>query len=34
MTILFSGRQVELNDLPEKFHNVVIPPEMEGPAIA
>lgn len=29
MTILFSGRQVELIDLPEKFHNVIIPPEIE-----
>jgi DNA-binding NtrC family response regulator len=29
MTILYSGRQVELNDLPEKFHNVVIPPSTE-----
>ncbi len=29
MTILFSGKQVELTDLPEKFHNVVIPPEAE-----
>jgi DNA-binding NtrC family response regulator len=28
MTILYSGRQVELKDLPEKFHGVVIP-EME-----
>jgi DNA-binding NtrC family response regulator len=27
MTILYSGRQVELNDLPEKFHAVVIPPD-------
>lgn len=27
MTILYSGKQVELEDLPEKFHNVVIPPE-------
>lgn len=25
MTILYSGRQVELKDLPEKFHNIVIP---------
>lgn len=25
MTILYSGRQVELKDLPEKFHNVDIP---------
>ena len=29
MTILYSGRQVELTDLPEKFHNVVIPTELE-----
>lgn len=29
MTVLYSGRQVELSDLPEKFHNVVIPPEIE-----
>ena len=29
MTILYSGRQVELTDLPEKFHNVVIPTEIE-----
>jgi DNA-binding NtrC family response regulator len=29
MTILYSGKQVELEDLPEKFHNVVIPPEAE-----
>lgn len=25
MTILFSGQEVQLNDLPEKFHHVVIP---------
>jgi DNA-binding NtrC family response regulator len=29
MTILYSGKQVDLEDLPEKFHNVVIPPEAE-----
>lgn len=29
MTILYSGRLVELQDLPEKFHSVVIPPETE-----
>ena len=29
MTILYSGLQVELHDLPEKFHNVVIPAESE-----
>lgn len=27
MSILFSGREVQLIDLPEKFHNVVIPAE-------
>jgi len=27
MTILYSGMQVELSDLPEKFHNVAIPEE-------
>ncbi len=32
MTILYSGKQVELNDLPEKFHNIIIPPEIENPA--
>lgn len=31
MTILYSGRQVELHDLPEKFHTVIIPPEAEIP---
>lgn len=30
MTILYSGRQVELNDLPEKFHNVVVPTNIES----
>jgi DNA-binding NtrC family response regulator len=30
MTVLYSGRRVELNDLPEKFHNVVIPPDIEA----
>jgi transcriptional regulator with GAF, ATPase, and Fis domain len=25
MTILYSGKQIELKDLPEKFHDVVIP---------
>jgi DNA-binding NtrC family response regulator len=30
MTILFSGRHVDLHDLPEKFHNVSIPPKQEG----
>jgi DNA-binding NtrC family response regulator len=30
MTILYSGRQVELTDLPEKFHDVVIPPESDA----
>lgn len=30
MTILYSGRRVELNDLPEKFHNIVIPPDIEA----
>lgn len=30
MTILYSGKQVELEDLPEKFHDVVIPAEIES----
>ncbi len=30
MTILYSGRLVDLHDLPEKFHAVVIPPEIES----
>ena len=30
MTILYSGRLVDLQDLPEKFHTVVIPPERES----
>ncbi len=30
MSILYSGRLVELKDLPEKFHNVVVPPEIEA----
>ena len=30
MTILYSGQLVELHDLPEKFHGVVIPPKLEG----
>lgn len=30
MTILYSGRVVELHDLPEKFHGVVIPPKLES----
>jgi DNA-binding NtrC family response regulator len=30
MTILYSGKRVELKDLPEKFHNVVIPPDIEA----
>ncbi len=30
MTILYSGRMVELHDLPEKFHSVDIPPEVEN----
>ncbi len=29
LSILFSGREVELDDLPEKFHSVSIPPEIE-----
>jgi DNA-binding NtrC family response regulator len=29
MTVLYSGRRVELKDLPEKFHDVVIPPAAE-----
>lgn len=29
MTILYSGKQVELEDLPEKFQNVVVPPEAD-----
>ena len=29
LSILFSGREVELDDLPEKFHAVSIPPEIE-----
>ncbi|MGB3212369.1 MAG: sigma-54 dependent transcriptional regulator [Desulforhopalus sp.] len=29
MTILYSGRQVELTDLPEKFHSVTIPPDYQ-----
>lgn len=33
MTILYSGRRVELTDLPEKFHNVVIPPDIEAVAL-
>lgn len=31
MIILYSGRQVELADLPPKFHDVVIPPDAELP---
>jgi len=30
MTILYSGKQVELEDLPEKFHDVIIPAEIES----
>jgi DNA-binding NtrC family response regulator len=29
MTILYSGMQVKLHDLPEKFHHVIIPAENE-----
>ncbi len=32
MTILYSGRQVDLKDLPEKFHDVVVPPEIGSPS--
>ncbi|EKD34216.1 MAG: two component signal transduction response regulator [uncultured bacterium] len=32
MSILFSGREVQLTDLPEKFHNVKIPAEDEAQA--
>lgn len=30
MTILYSGKQVELEDLPDKFHDVILPAEMES----
>lgn len=33
MSILFSGREVQLIDLPEKFHNVVIPEEDKAPPL-
>ncbi len=29
MSILYSGKQVEVKDLPEKFHNIPLPPEIE-----